>query len=134
MALAAERLGTTKSDLIASICSDPQGLTVLSQQLRTMTLVNTFEMLRETQLVYQASLPELDPADLAKTVVALATLVQSMTASTATTTNVNMTEVVLKMLPPEARRALMTLAQDDGPRSTTAGHDVHTVIEDVTAG
>lgn len=113
--LAAERLHVPKQVLIAAIAADPLAHDSLAKQLRTLALLGTYEMLDLSRVAYTASIPELEPKQLARTVIALAALVAQLTDTHTQTSNVNITEVVLRMLPPDAREALKLLAQNPNP-------------------
>lgn len=110
-ALAAERLHVPKQTLIAAITADPLSVDTLQRQLRTLTLLGAYELFDQTKLVYLAQLADIDPKTLAKTMTTLLVLLTQLTTPTqqSISANVNITEVVLRMLPPEARAALQTL-------------------------
>lgn len=110
-ALAAERLHVPKQQLIAAITADPLSVDTLQRQLRTLTLLGAYELFDQTKLVYLAQLADIDPKTLAKTMTTLLVMLTQLTQPTTQniSANVNITEVVLRMLPPDARAALQSL-------------------------
>lgn len=108
--LAAELLHVTKQELIAAITQDQLANETLQRQLRTLTLLGAYELFDQTKLVYLATLVDMPPKELAKTLTTLIGLLTALTTSTTTNANINITEVVLRMLPPEARQALEVLS------------------------
>ena len=110
--LAAEALHISRQTLIATITADPMAQETLLAQLRTLTLLGTFEIFDQTKLVYLSQLADMEPKDVAKTLTAIAALLTQLTQNPTQSlnANVNITEVVLRMLPPDARQALQTLA------------------------
>lgn len=123
--LAAERLHVPQHVLVASIAADPTAQSNLNAQLRALTTLTTFDTLRAAKAMVDAMIPEMDPADFAKFYVQLVQQVGTLTDTHESTTNVNITEVVLKMLPPNARDALMRIVAAGqlgaAPTATTNG-------------
>lgn len=118
-ALAAERLGVPTQVLIASIAQDPSAQASLNAQLRTLTTLMTFDTLRLSNAIVGEMMQGMEPADFAKFYTNLIQQTAALTDSHETTTNVNVTEIMLKMLPPEVRSAVLTLR---GPDASTASH------------
>lgn len=116
-ALAAERLGVPTQVLIASIAQDPSAQASLNAQLRTLTTLMTFDTLRLSNAIVGEMMQGMEPADFAKFYTNLIQQTAALTDSHETTTNVNVTEIMLKMLPPEVRSAVLTLR---GPDASTA--------------
>lgn len=114
--LAAEKLGVTTQILIASIAQDPSAQASLNAQLRTLTTLMTFDTLRLSKAVVGEMMSEMEPADFAKFFTSLIQQTAALTDSHESTTNVNVTEIMLKMVPPAVRQAILTLRGDD--RST----------------
>ena len=112
--LAAERLHVSKQELIAAITQDTLANETLQRQLRTLTLLGAYELFDQTKLVYLANLVDMPPKELAKTLTTLIGLLTALTQQNTTTANINVTEVVLRMLPPEARQALEVLSLPSG--------------------
>lgn len=109
--LAAERLSCTVAELVAAIASDPAATGILNQQLRTLQTLQAFNTNRLASIMLNASLGDLEPKDLAKTVVQTADLVVRLTDSHTQTTNINIVEQTLRMLPPEIRDAVTQLIE-----------------------
>lgn len=125
--LAAERLHVPHSTLVASIAADPSAQASLNAQLRALTTLHTFDTLRLAKVIVEQQMAEMDPADFARFYTQLVQQVSSLTDPHETTQNVNITEVVLKMLPPDAREALLKLVSPggaDGPPALGVGRGV----------
>ena len=114
--LAAERLSKqlqihiTPSNLSSIITGDPLGFESVAAQLRLSALLQTYDLLSKLMLVLNETIGDLSPKELSTTTSNILNIFNSLTSSSqALTANVNVTEVVLKMLPPEAREAVLQL-------------------------
>jgi hypothetical protein len=114
--LAAERLSKqlqfhiSPTQLTSLITGDPLGADSLTAQLKLSTLLQTYELLSKMLFILSNSLEDLTANELAKSTSQILTVFQSLTTSSnPLTANINVTEVVLKMLPPEAREAVLAL-------------------------
>lgn len=115
--LAAERLGVTTQVLVASIAQDSTAQSSLNAQLRTLTTLQAFDTLRSAKAISDQMIADLDPADFVKFYAAMVKEVASLTDDHTSTQNINVTEVVLRMLPPEARSAMLALIGGGGDGS-----------------
>lgn len=97
------------SELITAITSDPTSIHTLEAQVRTYALLNAFTTLALTQAAYIASLAELEPRFTAKTYVDLLRSLHELSGTQTPTNNIDITNIVLRMLPPEARQAIIDL-------------------------
>ena len=112
--LAAEHLHVSKQELIAAITQDQLDNETLQRQLRTLTLLGAYELFDQTKLVYLAQIIDMPPKELAKTLTTLIGMLTALTTNQTPTANINVTEIVLRMLPPEARQALEVLSLPSG--------------------
>lgn len=113
--LAAERLfgssPTATADLIASIAQDPLAQQNLNAQLRTLTTLRAFDALTKAHNLLDAQLLDMEPADFVKFYTSMIKQIAEL-ADTATPADPGDTLVkLLQVLPPEARRAFITLAR-----------------------
>lgn len=115
MNLAAERLGVKQHTLVASIAADPTAQSNLNAQLRALTTLHTFDSLRLAKVLIGDMMAEMEPDTFAKFYVQLVQQVGTLTDDKTSTQNINITEVVMKMLPPNARDALMRLVSAADP-------------------
>lgn len=125
LALAAERLygtATAASRLVALIASDMSAPAMLAAQMRTLATVNMFATLNKVQRELDGKISLMEPYDLSKTYTAILDKVLAATDNHESTQNINMTEVVLSILPPEAREALKQLVSDS-PAPAVIDHD-----------
>lgn len=116
--LAAEKLGITTQSLINMIASDPTATDLLNRQLRALTTISTFETLMSLTQVMCGLSTEFEPGDIVKAVTSLTDMIQKLTDSKETTQNVNIVDNVYKMVPPEVKKALLTLI--DGAKNAEA--------------
>lgn len=116
--LAAEKLGITTQSLINMIASDPTATDLLNRQLRALTTISTFETLMSLTQVMCGLSTEFEPGDIVKAVTSLTDMMQKLTDSKETTQNVNIVDNVYKMVPPEVKKALLTLI--DGAKNAEA--------------
>lgn len=120
--LAAERLFGPASpnalaNLTASIAQDPLAIGRLNEQLRTLTMLQAFDSLNATKVGLDNMIAELKPAEYVKFYLALTTVVTQLTAApppsiangSASANPALIAEQLLNQLPPQARRAFMTL-------------------------
>jgi hypothetical protein len=110
-ALAAERLGINSTELIASIAADPSGIDILNARLRVLATVNTYDTWRQSKMLIDSAMIDMEAADLGKFYTNLLQQVTALTDAHTTTANVNIHEHVLQSLPPEARNALVDMVQ-----------------------
>lgn len=109
MRLAAERLHVGQHTLVASIAADPTAQSSLNAQLRALTTLHTFDTLRLAKVLVQEMMANMEPDAFARFYTQLVAQTAALTDSHETTSNINITEVVLKMLPPNAREALLAI-------------------------
>lgn len=122
--LAAEKLHTTESIMTASIAADPVAHQSLTAQLRTMSTLMTFDMLRTAKVMMDSVMTELEPQDFMKFYLKLMDTFNAATAPSQSgnpTTNINIQEHVISMLPPHVRQALVALKGGGGSSNTRDG-------------
>lgn len=115
LALAAERLygsSSAANRLVALIAGDMSAPAMLSAQMRTLATINMFATLNKVQAELNDKVSLLDPYDLSKTYTAILDKVLAATDNHESTSNININEVVMSILPPEAREALKQLVAD----------------------
>lgn len=118
--LAAERLFGTDPNatalLTASIAQDPLALESLNAQLRTLTTLQAFDAMHQARNLLPMAISELEPKDFVRYYTQLVTTMREFTEPVATPTAPGDSLVkLLNLLPPEARRAFLTLAGRDLP-------------------
>lgn len=69
--LAAERLGMSREDLLATIASDTEGASSLAAQLRILNMVQVWGLINTTKDALVPVIPELKPSELARTYTSL---------------------------------------------------------------
>jgi hypothetical protein len=118
--LAAERIGLLTEtgvgdevELQLIIADDPNNIDILTQQIRTHTVLQTFELLGKSMLLLSAQLGQLDSYDLSKHTNSLIQLMERLTDSKETTQNINVNETLLKSLPGEVREYVKVLLDGD---------------------
>lgn len=112
--LAAERLfpgdPNAVASLVASIAQDPLAQDNLNAQLRTLTTLRAFDALTQAQVLLPAALTDLEGADFVKFYTALLKNVSELATPPTTPTNpADAINRLLQVLPPEGRRAFLTL-------------------------
>lgn len=111
--LTSEKLKVPTAQIVAKIVADPSSPAILAQQLRTYAMLGMATSLAKAQTSFIQALPNLSPYDASKT---YTTLIAQVLAATnpneGMTTNINVTEVIMRMMPPEAREALKQLSQE----------------------
>jgi hypothetical protein len=115
-----------KAQLIAVIAADPSATQELQHQLRTLATLQTFQSMQRVGFVVEGSLTIQEPADLIKLYTQLLSLVATFTDdhtqqvnANVQSTSLNLTEVVLRQLPPEVREALKVLSTGDNDDSSS---------------
>ncbi len=98
--------------LITILTESPQAPLLLSQTMRLFTTLRTYEMLETTRRHLSDKIDDMAPKDLSTLFSSLMTTVATLTDKHEATQNINVTEVVLRMLPPQARVALQQLAAE----------------------
>ena len=86
-----------------------------------IAMLQVGDLLNQSALALSTALPDLEPYDISKTFVSLVQLLQALTQGNLTQ-NVNVFDIVLKMLPPEARGAIQELigaGTNSGPTKTS---------------
>lgn len=114
IALCAERLHTTREFVLAAIANDPSNVDVLANAIRTTVLLNTFEMATNMHRIVTEVMADLEPSEIRKLYTGTVDLLTKLTDNKTTTQNVNITEVVMKQLPPEIRKAVLELVENEG--------------------
>lgn len=107
--LAAHRLGISPSDLLAQISNDPAAKDLLPLYIRTAASLYLFESLSQMRLALQTSIPDLQPYEVVKAFTALVQLLNTLTQSSDTASTLPIQDLVYRLMPPEARDALMAL-------------------------
>lgn len=110
--LAAERLGIESETLIAQIASSDAYQELLFKQMRISSVVGIFELLNQVKLVLAASLPDLTAYEVTKTFNTLADLLIRLTESNAQANPQNPVDTALRSLPPQVRKALMEIVNE----------------------
>lgn len=110
--LAADRLHITPEELIALIAADMSAPAILAAQMRTWATIKMTATLAKVQRSLDAKIELLDAYDLSKTYTTLVDKVLQATDNHETTSNVNIQEVILTMLPPAAREALKQIISE----------------------
>jgi hypothetical protein len=122
--LAAEHLHVPREVITASIAINPGAQESLNMQLRTLTTLYAFDTLRSVKALMDQTVVDLDPADRARLYRELTQVVRELTAPTQTNSAnpATLAEIALRMLPPEARKAVIALAQssDSSPATSVA--------------
>lgn len=103
------------STLITILTENPSAPLLLSQTMRLFTTLRTYEMLETTRRNLKDKIDDMAPKDLSTLFSSLMTTVATLTDKHEATQNINVTEVVLRMLPPQARVALQQLAAEGHP-------------------
>ena len=109
--------GVAAAKLTAIIASDPQANLSLTERLRTLTILATFDTLQKVKISLEASLGEIEPADLVKLFSALTTSLERLSDAKVSTQNINVTEIAMRMLPADVREAIIAAnaSLDDAP-------------------
>lgn len=115
MHLAAERLQVPQHVLVASIAQDPTAQASLNSQLRALATLHTFDTLRAAKVLVESMMVDMEPADFAKFYNSLVQQVATLTDSHESTHNINVTEVMMKMLPPHVRDAFTRIIESPAP-------------------
>lgn len=124
-ALAAERLfGADNPNavayLTASIAQDPLAQENLNAQLRALSTLAAFDALNQARALLPAYVTDLEPQDFVKYFSGLLTQLQNFTAASASpATPQDAMQRLILALPPEARRAFLTLVAP-GPEAPPA--------------
>lgn len=113
--LAASRLGFQPFELIALLVADPNAPQILASQYRTLTLIKTFDALRLTHVEFRNAVIEMEPEEVAKTLTGLSKLAVELTSQKSDNTNLDVTGLMLRFLPPEVREAVTTLVKTVSP-------------------
>ena len=121
--LAAERLfGSTPdavANLLASIAQDPMAQNSLNTQLRTLTTLRAFDALTQAQNLLPTFMADMEAADFAKFYTSLIKNVTDLATSAPVTDPSDMMQRLVQALPPDARRAFLTLVSPQPSLSET---------------
>jgi len=105
-----------KARLIAIIAEDPTAQQDLQKQLRTLTLLQTFNTTRLVGVTVEGALDKLPGSDRAKLYTSLLSVLASLTDEHSTSfnaniqsTSLNVSEQIFRQLPPEIRENLKVL-------------------------
>lgn len=123
--LAAERLygtATAAPRLVALIAGDMSAPAMLAAQMRTLATINMFATLNKVQAELDGRIGNMEPYELSKTYTTILDKVLQATDNHESTQNINVQEVILSILPPEAREALKQLVSDS-PAPAVIDHD-----------
>ena len=110
MHLAAERLQLKHGDLLALIVADPNAIDILQLQLRAMSTLIAFSSLKLVADSFASSLERMKPEDNVKAFIGLLEAINKFTDNKQSTQNVNITEIMLKMIPSDVRKAVIEVA------------------------
>jgi hypothetical protein len=111
---AALSLHIDHTTLLRILTENPSSPALLAQTMRLFTTLRTYEMLETTRRHLSDKIDDMAPKDLSTLFSSLMTTVATLTDKHEATQNINVTEVVLRMLPPQARVALQQLAAEQG--------------------
>jgi len=106
--LAAERLHIPLSTLLSILNQDTS---LLTSYLHTFSQITAFSLLGQVKIVVESTLHSLEPKDAAKFMSSLLSIIGSTPTPTSQVNQINVFDSVLKILPPEAKQALLTLTQ-----------------------
>ncbi len=109
---AALSLHIDHTTLLRILTENPSSPALLAQTMRLFTTLRTYEMLETTRRHLSDKIDDMAPKDLSTLFSSLMTTVATLTDKHEATQNINVTEVVLRMLPPQARVALQQLAAE----------------------
>ena len=127
--LAAERLNRlyqlpphtiVPSSLTGAIASDAEASDMVARHLRTVMMFDAYDMLAKVALAVQGTLETIEPKDAVRAYEAITRLLTELTDNKTTTTNLNITQVAMNMLPPHVRSAVLALVQGEAPGSASA--------------
>jgi len=104
--LAAERAGVNPAILVSALAEDIAIVDTLSNQLRVLAIIRTYELLEYTTAVALQALPDLSPYESVKAFTGLAAALSRLTPPPLT---INLQETLFKMLPPSVREAVLEL-------------------------
>lgn len=114
--LAAERLHMTEPDILIALSNDPQALELLTRHLKMKVLMDTFKNLQFVSEVVISQTETSEYADDIKAMTAYSNLFVELTKqspSSLMTTNVNVFERTMAMLPKDVRDSVSVLAAQD---------------------
>lgn len=103
--LASERLHISPTQFTEILSQDYVGIQRL---LRTKTLLSMYTAFEHSQAELGKSIGMMEPQDVAKTFIGVATILEKLTANSQNVT-LNIHEYMMKMLPPDVREALTVL-------------------------
>lgn len=106
---AARSLAMPAHALLQFLSTNPEAPQLIARQMRTLTLLHSYQLLDQTRNALRDKIDDMAPADVGKTYTSLITAIAALTDSHETNNTVNYTEVVMRALPPEARVALKAL-------------------------
>ena len=127
--LAAERLNRlyqlpphtiVPSSLTGAIASDAEASDMVARHLRTVMMFDAYDMLAKVALAVQGALETIEPKDAVRAYEAITRLLTELTDNKTTTTNLNITQVAMNMLPPHVRSAVLALAQGEATGGASA--------------
>lgn len=109
--LAAERLNIHPDEFKEIITSDPSTADTYSRQVRLLITTKLLETIGLVQQSLIASLPDLEPADMAKLYTSLIEKVESLTHPNKASQDSG-PETLLRLLPPDTRAVVMRLIEE----------------------
>lgn len=111
-ALAAERLGLQDADtLLAAMVMDEAIHEKMRVAMRAFTLIRLLGVAESLEDTLMERIDELEAKDVAKLFASILTLADLMTrGSQGSTTNINVYETLMRVLPPEVRHALRVVS------------------------
>lgn len=111
-ALAAERLGLSDADtLLAAMVMDEAIHEKMRVAMRAFTLIRLLGVAESLETTLMERIEEMEAKDIAKLFASILTLADLMTRGAAnSTTNINIQETLLKVLPPDVRAALRVVS------------------------
>jgi hypothetical protein len=123
--LAAERLRTTPAEIVTTIATDQRMVDQLNQTIRTTTLLGIFNTFGALQLIITQTLSDMEPDELRKLFSSMTEMIATFTdPKQSTTTNINVNEYVMRMLPPDVRKALTDVVEAETVGTPTIPKDI----------
>jgi hypothetical protein len=116
---AARSLNMPSHILLQFLSTNPEAPALIAKQMRTLTLLHSYQLLDQTRNALRDKIDDMAPADVGKTYTSLLQAIAQLTDSHETNNTVNYTEVVMRALPPEARVALKALMDGQGQDDPT---------------
>jgi hypothetical protein len=111
----ARHLQIPQEALIHLIAQNPDAPKLISQYMRTLTLLHSYQLLDQARNALRDKIDDMTGRDVSTTYISLIDVIAKLTTPTETTTTVNINDHIMRSLPPEARIALKALMDSDLP-------------------